>query len=175
MKQRLSSWVIKPLNLPSRLVLLKFVLQEMPIYLFSILLAPKFVLHEIKSLQRNFHWGGREAKSKFSLVSWEGIFWPKDQGGLGLRAVEVMAEFQGGKVWWGWVNYSSEPWARLWHTRYAIAKPKYQLVCLNDDQTRSPIWRKSVEEDWFTITISRRFEMVRVLIYGRIPGIRCPS
>ena len=68
-KQKLSSWTLRPLNLPSRLVLIKSVLQVMPIYLFSVLSAPKSVLHEIRCIQRIFLWEGREDKEKFSLVS----------------------------------------------------------------------------------------------------------
>ena len=47
MKKKLINWTLRPLNLPSRLVLLKSVLQAMPIYLFSVLCAPKSILHEI--------------------------------------------------------------------------------------------------------------------------------
>ena len=100
MKHRLSSWVLRPLNFASQLVLVKAVLYAMPIYLFCILSAPKSVLHEIRSIQRKFLWGGREARAKFSLVSWDGICKPKDQGGLGLRDTDVMVEVQGAKVWW---------------------------------------------------------------------------
>ena len=44
MKQKLSSCVLHPLNLPSHLILVKTVMQAMPIYLLSILSAPKSVL-----------------------------------------------------------------------------------------------------------------------------------
>ena len=100
MKQKLSSRVLQPLNFPSRLILVKTIMQAMPIYLFSVLSAPKSVLHEIRSLQWNVLWGSREAKDKFSLVSWEGICHHKEQGGLGLKGLEIMAEVQGEKVWW---------------------------------------------------------------------------
>ena len=142
MKQRLSSLVLRPLNLPSWLVLVKVVLQAMPIYLFLILSTPKSVLHEIRSIQRNFLWGGREAKAKFSLVSWDGICKPKDQGGLGLRDPDVMVEVQGAKLWWRWSKYTEEPWAKIWNIKYARDKPKDQLVHLNVDLPGSPIWRK---------------------------------
>ena len=57
MKQRLSSWVLRPLNLHSRLVLLKSVLQAMPIYLFSVFSAPKSVLCEIRFYGKEFSLG----------------------------------------------------------------------------------------------------------------------
>ena len=46
-KGKLSSWVLKPLNLPSRLVLVKSVLQAMSVYLFFVLSAPKTIIKEI--------------------------------------------------------------------------------------------------------------------------------
>jgi hypothetical protein len=52
--KRLSSWTFRALNLPSRLILLKSVLQALSIYAFSMLAAPKFVHNTIKSLQWNF-------------------------------------------------------------------------------------------------------------------------
>lgn len=52
----LSSWTRKALNMASRLVLIKFVLQYLMLYLFSILSSPKWVLNEIKHLQRSFLW-----------------------------------------------------------------------------------------------------------------------
>ena len=97
MKKNLSNWVLRPLNLPSCLILVKAVMQAMPIYLFSILSALKSVLRIIRGMQRNFLWGCREEKAKFALVSWEGICKPKEQGGLGLRDLELMAEVQGAK------------------------------------------------------------------------------
>ena len=81
MKQNLSSWVLLPLNLPSRLILVKVVMRAMPIYLFLILSALKLVLWAIRGMQRNLLWGSREAKEKFSLVSWDRICRPKEQGG----------------------------------------------------------------------------------------------
>ena len=50
MKQKISSWVLRPLNFPSRLILVKSIMQAMPTYLFSILAAPKSILKEIQRL-----------------------------------------------------------------------------------------------------------------------------
>jgi hypothetical protein len=58
MGKRLSSWTFRMLNLPSRLILLKSVLQTLPIYSFSALAAPRCILTSIKTLQRNFLWKG---------------------------------------------------------------------------------------------------------------------
>lgn len=50
LESRLSLWTNRALNMASRIVLIKAILQSMPLYLFSILAAPKWVLKEIKNL-----------------------------------------------------------------------------------------------------------------------------
>jgi hypothetical protein len=62
----LSSWTYRALNLPSRLILLKSVLQALPVYTFSALMTPNFILSAIKTLQRNFLWQGLKDGKKFA-------------------------------------------------------------------------------------------------------------
>ena len=115
----------------------------MPIYLFSILFAPKSILCEIQSIQRNFLWGGRAKKAKFALVSWDSICRPMLMGGFGLRDPKIMAEVQGENLWWRWVTHTSEPWARFWHIKYGRDRSLSQLIHYNEDQLGSPIWTKA--------------------------------
>ena len=55
-----------------------------------------------------------------------------------------MTKIQGAKVWWRWVNYSSEPWAKLWHMKYARDRPIPQLIRFNESPNGSPIWLKAL-------------------------------
>ena len=109
----LSSWTFRPLNLPSRLILVKSVLQSMPLYLFSVLAAPKWVLKQIRSLQRNFLWGAFRQNRKWALVKWNIIRKPKLLGGLGLHDPQHSNTIMGAKVWWQWLSSPSSPWAKL--------------------------------------------------------------
>ena len=70
---------------------------------------------------------------------------PKEQGGLGLRDPKVMSEIQGEKIWWQWVNHSSEPWAKLWHIKYARDRPILQLIRFNETLSGFPIWMKALD------------------------------
>jgi len=54
LEAKLSSWMYRSLNMASKIILIKSVLQAMPLYLFSIITAPKWVLKQIHNLQRNF-------------------------------------------------------------------------------------------------------------------------
>ena len=48
--KNLSIWTFRALNFPSRLILVKSVLQAMPMYLFSVLAALKAIIKQIKNM-----------------------------------------------------------------------------------------------------------------------------
>jgi len=54
MKMKLENWTYMTLKLPSRLTLVKLVLQAITLHLFSVIAAPKYILKEIRALQRKF-------------------------------------------------------------------------------------------------------------------------
>jgi hypothetical protein len=138
--KRLSSWTFRALNLPNHLILLKAVLQALPIYVFSVLAAPRFVLNTIKSLQRNFLWQGLNKERKIALVSWEKICRPKEQGGLGIRDPSIMNKVLSTKIWWRWLKKPTDLWAKLWRKKYASNTAENNLIRWNGDNTGSLIW-----------------------------------
>jgi hypothetical protein len=79
--KRLSLWTFRSLNLPGRLILLKSVLQALPVYAFSALAAPNFILTTLRNIQRKFLWQGTKEGSKITLVSWKKVCKPKKAGG----------------------------------------------------------------------------------------------
>ena len=52
--KKLSLWTFRALNFPSRLILVKSVLQAMPMYLFLVLVTRKSIIKQIKNIQQNF-------------------------------------------------------------------------------------------------------------------------
>jgi ribonuclease HI/exonuclease III len=138
--KRLSSWTFRALNLPSRLVLLKAVLQALPVYAFSALAAPSFILTAIKRIQRNFLWQGIAKEKKIALVSWDKICKPKKNGGLGLRDPGIMNKILSAKIWWRWLKHPREIWAKLWRKKYTPGMPENRLIRWNGDDQGSLIW-----------------------------------
>lgn len=100
LKSHLNLWSHRALNLASRAVLIKSVLQAMPLYLFSILAAPKWVLKRIRDLQRGFLWGNTATNRKWALVKWITVCKPKEKGGIGLRDPAHSNAIMGAKIWW---------------------------------------------------------------------------
>ena len=50
------------------------------------------------------------------------------------------------KIWWRWINYEEEPWAKLLHLKYAPLWPKQSLVHFGENLPGSSIW-KAVQEN----------------------------
>lgn len=68
-RRRLDIWRGRFLSKGERVVLINFVLNAIPIYLFLFYQAPKKVLKEIKSIQRRFLWRGwKEVEGSIGLV-----------------------------------------------------------------------------------------------------------
>ena len=68
MESKLNNLTQRALNFPSRLTLVKAVLQVMLAYVFSILAALKGVIKKNRAIQRNFLWGSIKIKQKWVLV-----------------------------------------------------------------------------------------------------------
>jgi len=109
--KRLFSWNFCSLNLPSCLILLKSILQALPIYSFSALVAPRFILIAIKNLQRNFLWKGAKNDQKIALISWEKICKPKLKEVLGSWDPTILNKVLSAKIWWRWIKHPKDLWA----------------------------------------------------------------
>eukprot|EP00253_Pinus_taeda_P008091 PITA_08091 len=145
LESRLNQWTHRALNLFSRTVLIKVVLQAMPLYLFSILAAPKWVLKRLRNIQRGFPWGSNATNRKWALVKWSTICKPKAKGGIGLRDPEHSNTIMGAKIWWQWLTNPGKPWVTLWTSKYANHRPQEELIRLRPNDKGSLIWNASKE------------------------------
>lgn len=139
LEARLLLWTNRALNMASQAVLIKAVLNSMPLYLFSILVAPKWVLKEIKNLQHNFLWGGSGHNRKLALIKWEKVCLAKTAGGIGLRDPENSNKAMGAKTWWRWLAHPHTPWASLWNAKYASNCPLDERIRMTETGIGSPI------------------------------------
>lgn len=145
LEARLSLWMNGALNMASKLIFIKAVLNSMPLYLFSILAAPKWVLKEIKNLQHNFLWGSSGHNRKRALVKWDKVCLPKKAGGIGLRDPEHRNRTMGAKIWWRWLANPNTPWASLWTTKYESNCPMEERIRMKELSTGSVIWNSATQ------------------------------
>jgi len=102
--KRLQSWKSSCLSRTGRLVLVKAVLNCLPIYYLSLFKLPKKVANDIIRLQRKFLWGGNREGNHMALVKWEVVQLRKEYGGLGVGDIVVKNAALLFKWWWRFAN-----------------------------------------------------------------------
>ncbi|GKC33961.1 hypothetical protein Tco_1046345 [Tanacetum coccineum] len=86
---RIQDWKNKSLSTAGRLQLIRSVLGAMHTYWASVFILPFRVLLNIEQLMRGFLWSPSSLKKGPSKVAWEVVCLPKNEGGLGIRRLEV--------------------------------------------------------------------------------------
>jgi len=145
MQDKIRKWKIKSLNLAGRLVLTKVVLQSIPIFMLSALPAPKGVLQQMRTIQRDFILGKGEERKKLALVAWDKLCIPKSHGGLGLDDPNVLSKVLGAKLWWHWVKEPKAQWAHVWKEKYSSTWQENYHIRMTRTIKGSHIWNKAWE------------------------------
>eukprot|EP00253_Pinus_taeda_P008253 PITA_08253 len=73
LKNRLENWSFRTLNIAGRAVLLKVVLQAIPIYPLSKMTTPKGACAKMVEIFRKFLWRRPKKQNKWALISWKGL------------------------------------------------------------------------------------------------------
>eukprot|EP00253_Pinus_taeda_P036396 PITA_36396 len=77
---RLANWSFGNLNIAGRVVLMKAVLQAIPIYQLSAMAAPKVACAKMVEIFKNFLSGGPKQQQKWALISWKDVIKSKGEG-----------------------------------------------------------------------------------------------
>jgi hypothetical protein len=85
---RICGWKEKFLSQAGKEIMLKAVIQAIPIYSMSVFLLPKTLCHDINSMMSKFWWGHKENDTKMVWMSWEKLGRAKERGGMGFRDLE---------------------------------------------------------------------------------------
>jgi len=88
--KRLSSWENKFFSFGCRIVLLKFMINAIPIFYISFLRMPVKVWRRLVRIQREFLWGGVGDAKKICWVRWNKVCQPKNSRGLGIRDIRLV-------------------------------------------------------------------------------------
>lgn len=108
----MQAWGSFWLNIAGKSVLIKAVLSSLPLFKFSVLLAPMGIVNKMEDLIRTFLWkGGRQNGKEISLVNWDTVTRPFQEGGLNFKDLKVQNLAMGAKLIWkiiapkpGWVH-----------------------------------------------------------------------
>ena len=77
------------LNVAGKITLVQSIMSSYPVYISSMILAPKMITNIISMDIRKFLWQGGKIQNKNDhLVKWDVVKAPKLKGGLGIRDLE---------------------------------------------------------------------------------------
>jgi hypothetical protein len=76
------------LSYGGRLILINSVLSSLALFMLSFYEVPKGILDKLDFYRSRFFWQGDNHKKKYRLTKWTIIYRPKEQGGLGILALE---------------------------------------------------------------------------------------
>ncbi|KAL9665841.1 hypothetical protein QQ045_000162 [Rhodiola kirilowii] len=119
-KQRLASWKCSNLSMAGRLVLVKAVLSNLPVYYASLFKMPVQVVAQLERLQRSFLWGSSDKGRKIHYVKWEKVQKPKPFGGLGIQGMAEKNSSLLARWWWRLVSSRDGLWRKMILEKYII-------------------------------------------------------
>lgn len=119
-KARLFGWDVRKLSLAGRLTLVKFVLLSILNYFMSTVRIPITICNKIEKLARAFLWRSFTFIRKPSLVNWNVCCWSKDNGGLGIRSLQVQNKFFLMKLGFNLIANPGAFWVRILRNKYSI-------------------------------------------------------
>ena len=111
-KSKIQCWSANWLNTAGKTILLKAILNSMPVYHSSIILAHALVIHKMEGMLRKFLWeGGKGNEKKIHLISWKKIQKPRYEGGLQVRSLSSQNLALGAKLLWKIVT-GKDSWSK---------------------------------------------------------------
>lgn len=124
------------LSFAGRVILIKHVLQSLPIHILRVVPIPSVCIF-LEKWMRNFFWSGGPEHAKRSLLNWNSVCRPKSKGGLGFRRIKDMISANSVRLGWTAVS-SSSLWASWFRAKYLKGFSPWHLISLS---IGSCIWR----------------------------------
>ena len=118
MWKRIRGWSDRPLSRAGKEIMLKSVIQAIPIYVMSCFRLPVSICDKMRSTILNHWWGVEDGKKKMHWRSWEWLTTPKSMGGMGFRDMELFNQAMLGKQCWRILTCPDSLCARVLKGRY---------------------------------------------------------
>ena len=99
-------------------VLIKAVVQAIPVYAMSCFRIPDGICNSLNSLMSNFWWGQRENERKVHWRSWIRMCSPKKDGGMGFRDLRLFNKALLAKQGWKLIQHPNSLIGRIYKAKY---------------------------------------------------------
>ena len=117
LEKRIHSWSHKWLSQADQMVLLKSVLEAIPVYWMSLSWIPKGILDAARKICSRFLWSGKEEVNVTPWVRWERIARPKSMGGWEIKNIHIFSKALSTKGGWRLIKTNSL-WTKVLSQKY---------------------------------------------------------
>ncbi|KAK4268485.1 hypothetical protein QN277_025138 [Acacia crassicarpa] len=174
--RKIQGWGHSSLSYAGREVMIKAVLQAIPIYPMNCFKFPIKTIKEIQSLIANFWWGGNIYGGKIHWKAWDALSVNKSLGGMGFRDLMVMNEALLAKTAWKLMMRPNDLWARVLKSIYF---PKDEFVDVGKGHKASWCWSSIIDGREFLIKDLRwdvgNGQAIRIWGDKWVPGVSFPA
>ena len=107
LEHRVNIWCTRWLSRAGRLILVKLVLESIPIYWMSLAWIPKAILEKSIKNCSNFLWTRKKEHRVLPWVKWNQIVRPKQLGGWGIKNSLMSSKVLAAKAGWRLISTQS--------------------------------------------------------------------
>lgn len=139
LRSKFLSWTHRALSFAGRLQLIKSVITSTVNFWSSAFILPKSCLDTIESMCSAFLWSGSPTITHKEKVSWDDVYYPKEEGGLGIRKLRDTSFAFALKLIWRLFSQTGSFWVS-WTREYLLKNSTYWDV--KEGSLGSRVWRK---------------------------------
>ena len=139
--KKLQGWKEKLLSQAIREVLIKSVIQAIPMYTMSCFKLPKGLIKELEVLIHKFWWAYNGENRKTHWVKWERLCEAKEVGGMGFKEIEKFNEALLAKQVWRMINNPDSLCHCVFKARFF---PECSILEAQDSITESYAWKSII-------------------------------
>jgi hypothetical protein len=116
--ERIKGWKEKLLSIGGKEILIKAILQAIPVYAMSVFLLPKNICKKITNVISQFWWGDDDQGRKMHWYAWWKMCFPKKEGGMGFRDLHSFNLAMLAKQVWRLIDAPDSLCARVLKAKY---------------------------------------------------------
>ncbi|KAI0494122.1 hypothetical protein KFK09_024253 [Dendrobium nobile] len=134
-QKRIATWSANFLSFGGRLILIKSVLNSIPIYLFNTLMPSPAICSRMEKLFNKFFWGAKLGTNVIHWSAWNKNCGKLEEGGLGCKSMYDTATAFSHKLWFSFRSNASL-WAKYMNVKYCSKMhPSFGYFKSNDSKT----------------------------------------